>query len=139
MTNEEKILATLTEMTEAMNKGFSDMSARFVAIEDRLGKQEKKSRKTAMRQTLQENEIRQLKEAVQQLASSEGCWSRGNLTAVRKEAVYQKIEETGIGKVAAMRALRNSGVLKQDPEGKNTCTIYLDGECKRVVVVYTDK
>lgn len=139
MTNEEKILATLTDMTEAMNKGFSDMSARFVAIEERLGKQEKKSRKTAMRQTLQENEIRQLKETVQRLAVSEGCWSKGNMTAVRKEAVYREIEERGISKVVAMRALRNSGVLKQDLEGKNTCTIYLDGECKRVVVVYTDK
>lgn len=101
------------------------MSARFEAIENRLGKQEKKSQKTAKRQALQESEIRQLKETVQQLAASEGCWSRENETAIRKEAAYQKFEESGISKVAAMRALRNAGVLKRDPYGKNTCTIYL--------------
>lgn len=139
MTNEEKILAAMTELTETMNKGFSDMSARFEAIEDRLGKQEKKARKTAIRQSLQESEIQQLKEIVQQLAASEGLQSRGNTTAIRKESAYRKFEERGIGKVTAMRALRSTGVLKQDPEGKNTSTIYLDGECKRVIVVYTDK
>ena len=139
MTNEEKILAALTGLTETMNKGFSDMSARFETIEDRLGKQEKKARKTAMRQSLHESEIQQLKEIVQQLAASEGIRSIGNTTAIRKETAYRKFEERGIGKVTALRALRSTGVLKQDPEGKNTSTIYLDGECKRVIVVYTDK
>jgi len=137
--NEDKILQAIASLTATMEKGFSDMSARFEAIEDRLGSQERKTRKTAQRQALQESEIRKLKEIVQRLATSEPCWSQGNTAAIRKESAYREFGECGIGKVTAMRALRKTGVVKQDPEGKNTCTIYLDGECTRVIVVYTDR
>lgn len=137
--SEEKILQAIEALTASMEKGFTEMGARFEAIENRLGQQERKARRTAHRQTLQENEIQQLKEIVQRLAASEPYWAQGNRVAISKEAAYKEFGECGIGKVTALRALQKTGVIKQDSQGKNTCTIYLDGECKRVIMVCTDK
>lgn len=135
MDSEERILEALQRLTEGMTEGFNSMGARFEAIESRLRTQERRTRKTARRQTLQEAEIQQLKRLVYQMADQEPCWRRGNTAAIRKEPVYTKIEESGVSKVAAMRALRDAGTIKTDPEGKNTRTIYLDGKLVRVIVV----
>ena len=137
--NEDKILQAIEALTTSMEKGFTDMSARFEAIENRLGQQERKARKTAQRQVLQESEIQQLKEIVQRLAASQPYRAQGNRVAISKEAAYKEFKDCGIGKVTALRALQKTGVIQQDSQGKNTCTIYLDGEFKRVLVVFTDR
>ena len=63
--NEEKVLEALAQLNATMERGFSEMSGRFEAIESRLGKQEKTIKRTAKRQRLQASEIEQL-EAVGQ-------------------------------------------------------------------------
>ncbi len=138
MDSEERILEALQRLTEGMTEGFNSMGARFEAIESRLQAQEHKTRKTARRQALQAAELQQLKELVYQMADREPCWRRGNTAAIRKEPVYTKIEQSGISKVAAMRALRDAGAIETDPEGKNTRTIYLNGKLVRVIVVCLD-
>lgn len=138
MTCEEKLLEALETLTATMNKGFSDMGARFEGIEARLGAQERKTKKAARRQALQESEIQDLKKMVYQLAQSQPCRKRGNAVAIRKEPVYSEFEERGISKVAAMRALRDAGAIKAYQDGKNTRTIYLDGHLERVIIVCMD-
>lgn len=130
----EEILQALKELSGAMNKGFSDMSARFESIEGRLAAQEKRVRNTYTRQNLMEKDIQALKDIVYELAEKEPCRSRPNGTAIRKEAAYRKFADRGIGKVKALCALRDAGMI-QTHNGKNTCTIWLDGKPQRVIIV----
>ncbi len=131
----EELLRALSELTETMDKGFSDMSARFVSIENRLSAQEKKTRKTYTRQKLMEADVQTLKKIVRELAEKEPCRVRPDGTAIRKEAAYEKFGDCGIGKVKALCALRDAGVIQTDSKGKNTCTIWLDNRPQRVLIV----
>lgn len=81
MTNEEKILSTLAELSDRIEQGFAGMNSRFAEMEDRLAKQEQKSRKTAAQQQLQEEQIRQLTKCVRELAAQEPIWPGRSETA----------------------------------------------------------
>ena len=131
----EEILQAIRELTDTMNKGFSDMSGRFETIEKRLGIQEKKARKTYTRQKLMEADVQALKNIIRELAEKEPCRVRPDGTAIRKEAAYEKFGDCGIGKVKALCALRDAGVIRTDATGKNTCTIWLDNKPQRVLIV----
>ncbi len=131
----EEILQAIRELTDAMNKGFSDMSGRFETIEKRLSIQEKKARKTYTRQKLMEADVQALKDIIHELAEKEPCRVRPDGTAIRKEAAYEKFGDCGIGKVKALCALRDAGVIRTDATGKNTCTIWLDNKPQRVLIV----
>ena len=131
----EEILQAIRELTDAMNKGFSDMSGRFETIEKRLSIQEKKARKTYTRQKLMEADVQALKDIIHELAEKEPCRVRPDGTAIRKEATYEKFGDCGIGKVKALCALRDAGVIRTDATGKNTCTIWLDNKPQRVLIV----
>lgn len=131
----EEVLQAIRELTDAMNKGFSDMSGRFETIEKRLSIQEKKARKTYTRQKLMEADVQALKDIIHELAEKEPCRVRPDGTAIRKEAAYEKFGDCGIGKVKALCALRDAGVIRTDATGKNTCTIWLDNKPQRVLIV----
>lgn len=135
MSEQEKILEALANLSASMTKGFEDMGARFEEIENRLGNQERKTRKTAQRQVLQEKEIQELKDIVYKMAETQPYMERPGGVAIRKEPAYRAFAKRGIGKVTAMRALRDAGTIMTDCEGHNTCVIYLDGQCERVIVV----
>ena len=135
MDQEEKILEALANLTAAVQKGFSDMSGRFEAIEDRLDRQEKKARKTAQRQQLQAAEIAELKEAVRGLAEREPLRIWPDAAAIRKESAYREFEERGVGKLTALRALQKDGTIRAGSENKRTQVIRVDGDVRRVIVV----
>lgn len=135
MTNEEKILFTLAELSERIDQGFAGMDSRFAEMEDRLTKQEQKSRKAAARQQLQEEQIRQLTECVRELAAQEPIWHGRSETAIQKEAAYKKFQELGFRKIPALRALGAAGVIKRDCNNSNTCVVRLSDGVQRVIVV----
>lgn len=113
------------------------MEGRFEAIESRLGKQEKKVRRTARQQQLQASEIEKLKAIVQRLARQAPVRTYDDASAIRRDAAYQEFEECGIDKVTAMKALREGGAIRRGHQGRNTDTIWLDGKCQRVIIVIT--
>lgn len=135
--NEDKVLEALAKLTATMEKGFSDMNGRFEAIEERLGRQEKKARRTSRQQRLQASEIEKLKHIVRTLARQAPVRTYDDASAIRKEGAYQEFEECGIDKVTAMKALRECGAIRRGHQGRNTDTIWLDGKCQRVIIVVT--
>lgn len=135
--DEEKMLEAIAKLTATMEKGFSDMSGRFEAIESRLGRQEKKVQRTAKQQRLQTAEIDKLKHIVRRLATQAPVRTYDDASAIRKEGAYREFEECGIDKVAAMKALRECGAIRRGHQGRNTDTIWLDGKCQRVIIVVT--
>ena len=135
--NEEKVLEALAQLNATMERGFSEMSGRFEAIESRLGKQEKTIKRTAKRQRLQASEIEQLKAVVQDLARQAPVRNYGDASAIRRDAAYHGSKRCGIDKVTAMKALREAGTIRPGHEDRNTDTIWLDGKCQRVIIVVT--
>ena len=95
MTNEEKILSTLAELSDRIEQGFAGMNSRFAEMEDRLTKQEQKTRKTAARQQLQSEQIRQLTECVRELAAQEPIWHGRSETAIQKDRPRGQAVSTG--------------------------------------------
>lgn len=136
MSQEEKILEALANLTATMEKGFSEMNGRFESIESRLDQQEKKSRRTYRCQQLQAAEIERLKEIVHGLAHDAPVRVWEDSAAIRKSDAYPMFEEEGISSRKAMRALRNAGAIKLAAHGRsNTPTVWLDGKSQRVIVV----
>lgn len=135
--SEDKVLEAIAKLAAAVENGFSSMDGRFEAIESRLGKQEKKARRTARQQQLQASEIEKLKAIVQRLARQAPVRTYDDASAIRRDAAYQEFEECGIDKVTAMKALREGGAIRRGHQGRNTDTIWLDGKCQRVIIVIT--
>lgn len=135
--SEDKVLEAIAKLAAAVENGFSSMDGRFEAIESRLGKQEKKARRTVRQQQLQASEIEKLKAIVQRLARQAPVRTYDDASAIRRDAAYQEFEECGIDKVTAMKALREGGAIRRGHQGRNTDTIWLDGKCQRVIIVIT--
>lgn len=133
--NEDRILEAIASLSETVSKGFRDVEGRFESIESRLEQQERASRKTHIRQEAQAGDIEKLKKIVCDLAREVPVKVMPDYTAIQKGDAYSKFEAQGYSSRKAMRALRCADVIKQDPEGKNTCTIYLDGKRQRVICV----
>lgn len=70
MDNEQMILQAITQLTDTVTKGFQDMEGRFEGIESRLDGQERKLRRTAVRQQLQDSQIEELSKIVQDMAEN---------------------------------------------------------------------
>lgn len=137
-TDQELIIYKLEKLSEQVGTGFRSVGAALDELERRLGKQERKIKKTAKRQTLQADEIEKLKKIVRDLANSDGR-RYGKDVAIRKEPAYKKFEECGIGHREAMIALRDAGAIKADCQNKTTCTIQVDGKARRVILVFMDQ
>lgn len=133
--NENEIQKALERLTEAVNKGFSDMDSRFQSIENRLGAQEKQAAKTRKQQKLQQVEIDKLKKIVCNLAEQAPIRTVHGGTAIPKSEAYPKFEECGISSRAAMRELRKAGMIRVNGDGRNTCPVWIDGKAQRVIIV----
>ena len=70
MDNEQMILRAIAQLTDTVTKGFQDMEGRFEGIESRLDGQERKLRRTAVRQQLQDSQIEELSKIVQDMAEN---------------------------------------------------------------------
>lgn len=70
MDNEQMILQAIAQLTDTVTKGFQDMEGRFEGIESRLDGQERKLRRTAVRQQLQDSQIEELSKIVQDMAEN---------------------------------------------------------------------
>ena len=130
MENEQMVI-------EGFERRIADLERRLYEVEKRLESQERKARRAAQFQQLQEVEIQKLKEIALSLASEEPLRSVDGAAAISKEAAYQKFGECGIGKVTAMRALRKAGIIRIGHQNRNTDTIWLNGKCQRVIIVVT--
>lgn len=115
------------------------MQESLTDIENRLSRQEEKSRKTAERQRLQEKDIEELKKIVLDLAENKPIKRRCDGVAVAKEDAYRRFASKGIGKVTATRALRDAGMLATDTQGKCTITIWHNGGCLRVLLITSEE
>lgn len=89
MENEEKILAAIASLTSTMEKGFSDMTGRFEAIERRLDQQEADGKRAYRQQQLQEADIQKLKEIVRDLAENRPVRVWEDATAIQKKDAYR--------------------------------------------------
>lgn len=133
--DEEKILQAIANLATTVSQGFSNMEGRFESIEGRLDKQEKKLRRTAVRQQLQAEQIDELGKIVLDMAESAPLRSWDSSAAICKEDAYRSFEEMGVGRRTAMRALEKAGLIWTDSGHKRTKTIWLDGKCQRVIIV----
>lgn len=133
--DEEKILQAIANLAATVTQGFSDMEGRFEGIEDRLDKQEKKLRRTAVRQQLQADQIDELGRIVRDMAETAPLRSWDGSAAICKEDAYRSFEELGVGRRTAMKALERAGVIWTDNRNRRTKTIWLDGKCQRVIIV----
>ena len=129
MDNEQMILQAIAQLTDTVTKGFQDMEGRFEGIESRLDGQERKLRRTAVRQQLQDSKI------VQDMAENAPLRSWDGSAAICKEEAYQSFEEIGVGRRIAMRALEKAGAIRADKNSRRTKVIRLDGKCQRVIIV----
>lgn len=135
MDNEQMILQTIAQLTDTVTKGFQDMEGRFEGIESRLDGQERKLRRTAVRQQLQDSQIEELSRIVQDMAENAPLRSWDGSAAICKEDAYQNFEEIGVGRRIAMRALEKAGAIRADKNSRRTKVIRLDGKCQRVIIV----
>lgn len=135
MDNEQMILQAIAQLTDTVTKGFQDMEGRFEGIESRLDGQERKLRRTAVRQQLQDSQIEELSKIVQDMAENTPLRSWDGSAAICKEEAYQSFEEIGVGRRTAMRALEKAGAIRADKNSRRTKVIRLDGKCQRVIIV----
>lgn len=135
MDNEQMILQAIAQLTDTVTKGFQDMEGRFEGIESRLDGQERKLRRTAVRQQLQDSQIEELSKIVQDMAENAPLRSWDGSAAICKEEAYQRFEEIGVGRRIAMRALEKAGAIRADKNSRRTKVIRLDGKCQRVIIV----
>lgn len=135
MDNEQMILQAIAQLTDTVTKGFQDMEGRFERIESRLDGQERKLRRTAVRQQLQDSQIEELSRIVQDMAENAPLRSWDGSAAICKEDAYQNFEEIGVGRRIAMRALEKAGAIRADKNSRRTKVIRLDGKCQRVIIV----
>lgn len=135
MDNEQMILQAIAQLSDTVTKGFQDMEGRFEGIESRLEGQERKLRRTAVRQQLQDSQIEELSKIVQGMAENAPLRSWGGSAAICKEDAYQSFEEIGVGRRIAMRALEKAGAIRADKNSRRTKVIRLDGKCQRVIIV----
>lgn len=135
MEYEQMTLEGFALRAEAMERDLAEIKERLVAIEAHLDNQEKMTRRTNHYQQLQTEQIEKLTEIVRALATEAPLRPGSGGIIISKEEAYRRFEACGIGKVTAMRALRKTGVIQQDTEGRNTRAVWIDGTCKRAIVV----
>lgn len=127
-------LDAIDKGVRAMTDRVGELAAQIDNMEERLSSQEHRSRKAERRQEMQEADIERLKEIVGRIAEEQG-WDYHGGRAVRKEPVYEEIERAKYDRNAAMKSLRNAGVIREDCQGKTTCVVSIKGKPTRVVIV----
>ncbi|MCD8366103.1 MAG: hypothetical protein LUC83_09935 [Clostridiales bacterium] len=135
----QEILQLVKQMSEKMDDGFARTNQSIADLEKRLTGQEERTNNLRVIQHVQADEIKELRKIVKDLAESDGIRKVGDGTAIQKEPAYAGFDECGISRRKAMKALRDAEVIRPDSEGRNTCTVRIDGKVTRVIVVCADE
>lgn len=134
-------LREIGAMSDSIEGQLKEMQLRSDAIDRKLMVNAHRVRSVAKKQTLQQEQIEELKRRVEELAgedSSAVIRRDAKKVAIDRDAAYKAIDEVAKKKHrAAMRALHEAGILCRDHEGKYTTTVWdpNDGKTVRAVVV----
>ena len=118
----------VSEMIHAMRKDFNawlrdldeKFSERFSALESKAD--ENKA------------DIENLYSIVARLAASPEAIKRGEKVVISPQRLYEELDREEIPRRAALRRLAEDGKLRRSC-GKNTMTVRIDGDIKRMVVI----